>query len=58
MSETEAEQIRAFQNLNKKDEEAKAKVSTPQFRAFYDSLPKQRKSTGKKDFSITKRLKK
>jgi hypothetical protein len=48
MSEAEAEQIRASRNLNRKDEEAKAKVSTPQFRAFYDSLPKQRKSTRKK----------
>jgi hypothetical protein len=48
MSEAEAEQIRASRNLNKKDEEAKAKASTPQFRAFYDSMPKQRKSTKKK----------
>jgi hypothetical protein len=31
MSEAEAEQIGASRNLNKKDEEAKAKVSTPQF---------------------------
>jgi len=48
MSEAEAEQINASRNLNKKDEEAKAKVSTPQFWAFYNSLPKQRKSTRKK----------
>jgi hypothetical protein len=48
MSEAEAEQIRASRNLKKNDEEAKAKVSTPQFRAFYNSLPKQRKSTRKK----------
>ena len=39
MSEAEGKQIRASRNLNKKDEEAKAKVSTPQFRAFYNSLP-------------------
>ena len=48
MSEAEAEQISMSKNLNRKDVEAKAKVSTPQFRAFYDSLPKQRMSTSKK----------
>jgi hypothetical protein len=42
MSKAEAAQIRASRNLDKKDEEARAKISKPGFRALFDSLPKQR----------------
>lgn len=45
MSKAEADQIMNSRNLNTKDEVAKAKVSTPEFKAFFAALPPQKKAT-------------
>jgi len=48
MSKARAEEIRMAKSLNRKDEEARAALSKPGVMAFFDSLPRQRKSIKKK----------
>jgi hypothetical protein len=48
LSKARSEEIRKAKSLNRKDDEARAALSKPGVMAFFDSLPKQKKSTKKK----------